>query len=154
MTATRERAGSGMIFSFGQSQHDRIEVDVLRYERAPVGDWHDDNWLTVQIRVAAGGFRGKVEASIITAELADFLAQVRSLNEMLEGSAVFTTIEEQLELTLTGDGRGHITLSGKVADQPGIGNRLFFECHFDQSQLHASVRDLAQIVENFPVRSP
>ena len=42
---------SAMIFSFGQSQEERIEVDVLDYERAPVGEYWDDNWLNVEIRV-------------------------------------------------------------------------------------------------------
>src|SRR5207253_7730240 len=40
-----------MTFSFGQSEHERIEVDVLRYERSPVGEYHDDNWLTSQVSV-------------------------------------------------------------------------------------------------------
>jgi hypothetical protein len=39
-----------MTFSFSQSQHERIEVEVLRYERQPVGEYHDDNWLMVQTR--------------------------------------------------------------------------------------------------------
>lgn len=142
-----------MIFAFGQSQHDRVEIDVLRYERAPVGDYHDDNWLTVQILVAAGGFRGKVDASILTAELVDFLTQLHSLKETLRASAVLSTVEEQLELTLTGDGKGHITLSGNVLDQLGSGNRLVLEFSFDQSQLNASIRELTEVVERFPVRS-
>ena len=52
-----------MTFSFGQSERERIEVDVLRYERAPVGEFHDDNWLTVAIRVQAGGFSGDARAA-------------------------------------------------------------------------------------------
>ncbi len=47
-----------MIFSFGQSQYERIEVDVLQYEREPVGEHFDDNWLTVLVFVHAGGFNG------------------------------------------------------------------------------------------------
>jgi hypothetical protein len=35
-----------MTFSFRQSEQERIAVDVLHYERAPVGEYHDDNWLT------------------------------------------------------------------------------------------------------------
>jgi len=34
---------SAMIFSFGQSRQERIEVDVLRYERPPTGEDYDDN---------------------------------------------------------------------------------------------------------------
>ena len=48
-----------MTFSFGQSQHERIDLDVLRYEREPVGEYHDDNWLTVKIQVCAGNPRAR-----------------------------------------------------------------------------------------------
>jgi len=43
--ASAERP-SRMTFSFRQSEQERIAVDVLHYERAPVGEYHDDNWLT------------------------------------------------------------------------------------------------------------
>ncbi len=37
-----------MIFSFGQSEHERVEIDVLSYEREPVADFYDNNWLIVE----------------------------------------------------------------------------------------------------------
>ncbi|HEX7858915.1 MAG TPA: hypothetical protein VF773_01170 [Verrucomicrobiae bacterium] len=141
-----------MTFSFGQSQHERIEIDVLRYERQPVGDYHDDNWLTVQVRVSVGGFRGTVDGSFLAAELVAFLSQLRSLHQSLFGTAEFTTLEEQLHMRLTGDGKGHIELVGNVADQPGIGNRLHFTLHFDQSPLGAAIHELERVVSQFPVR--
>jgi hypothetical protein len=113
-----------MIFSFGQTQYERIEVDVLRYEREPVGEHFDDNWLTISIFVQAGGFNGKVHGAISTDELTLLLKQLRTLYETLAGTAEFTTMEGQLYLLFRGDGKGHIELEGKLADQPGIGNRL------------------------------
>lgn len=71
-----------MIFSFGQSQHERIEVGVLRYEREPVGEYFDDNWLTASISVQAGGFNGKIRATIFTDELTLLLKQLQTLYEM------------------------------------------------------------------------
>ena len=141
-----------MVFSFGHSERERIEVDVLRYERAPVGEYHDDNWLTVEIRVQAGGFHGKAGAAIVTDELFRFASQLRLLYETLSGSAEFTTMDEQLSLRLAGDGKGHIELRGTVADQPGIGNRLQFTLQFDQSQLGTSIRELEAVTLQFPVR--
>ena len=142
-----------MIFSFGQSQHERIEVDVLHYERQPVGEYHDDNWLTVQVRVRVGGFRGTVDGAFITEEFVAFLTQLRSLHQSLSGTAEFTTMEGKLRLRLTGDGKGHIELVGEVADQSGIGNRLHFTLHFDQSQLGASIHELERVTSEFPVRA-
>ena len=141
-----------MTFSFGQTEHERIEVDVLCYERTPSGEYHDDNWLNSQIRVSAGGFCGKVDAAIVTDELTEFLGQLRSLFSSLRGRAEFSTMEGQLHLTLTGDGKGHIALAGEVADQPGIGNRLHFALQFDQSQLGVAIRELERVTSTFPIR--
>jgi hypothetical protein len=141
------------IFSFGQSEYERIEVDVHGYERAASGEYWDDNWLTVEIRVLAGGFRGKAAATIITSELTKFLLELRSLYENLKGTAKFVTMEGQLNLLLNGDGKGHIELQGEVMDQAGIGNRLNFTLNFDQSQLGASIRELEKVTSQFPVRA-
>lgn len=141
-----------MFFSFGQSERERVEVNVLRYERAPIGDYYDDNWLEIEIRVQAGGFEGKMNAAILTEDLERFLSQLRPLYETLSGSAEFGTMEDQLSLKLTGDGKGHIELHGEVADRPGIGNRLHFALQFDQSQLRASISELEKATLQFPVR--
>jgi hypothetical protein len=142
-----------MMFSFGQSEHERIEIEVVRYERSRVGDYHDANWLTVQLCVCVGGFRGSVDAAMLTYELVTFLRQLRLLYESLRGTAEFTTMEGQLSLRLVGDGNGHIELRGEVADQPGVGNRLHFTLQIDQSQLGESIHQLEQIALQFPERT-
>ena len=141
-----------MIFSFRESEHERIEVDVHGYERAAVGEYWDDNWLTVDIRVQAGGFRGKAAASILTAELAKLLSDLQLLYQNLSGSTEFRTMEEQLTLRFLGDGKGHIELRGEVADQAGIGNRLHFTLQLDPSQLGESVGELARVTQQLPIR--
>jgi hypothetical protein len=147
------RSNYDMIFSFGHSELERIEVNVLRYERQAVGEYWDDNWLAVEIRVWAGGFRGKVGASILTGELASFKSHLHPLFETLSGTAEFSTMEEQLSLRLIGDSKGHFELRGEVADQAGIGNRLNFKLQFDQSELGASIRELEGVVAQFPART-
>jgi hypothetical protein len=141
-----------MIFSFGQSERERVEVNVLRYERAPIGDYYDDNWLRIEIHVQAGGFEGKVNAAILTEDLERFLSQLRPLYKTLTGSAEFGTMENQLDLKLVGDGKGHIELQGEVAEHPAMGSRLHFTLQFDQSQLRASISELEKVTLEFPVR--
>jgi hypothetical protein len=141
-----------MIFLFGQSEHERIEVDVLRYERALIGEYWDDNWLTVEIHVSAGGVRGNAAAAIVTGELKKFLSELRALFETLSGTIEFKTMEGQLNLLLVGDGKGHIELRGEVVDKPGVGNRLEFTLQLDQSQLGASIRELERVTAQFPER--
>ena len=143
-----------MQFAFGQSEQERVTVDVVSYERPICGDYWDDNWLAVDISVAAGGFRGHTSASLMTAELVSFSEQLHVLYERLTGTAEFTTLEGQLSLRLTGDGRGHIQLAGLVLDRAGIGNRLSFTLDFDQTFLPLSIRDLDAILRAFPVRRP
>ena len=46
-----------MIFSFGQSERERLAVEVRDYEC--------DNWVTSEVTVFAGGFQGKFKASVI-----------------------------------------------------------------------------------------
>jgi len=142
-----------MMFSFGQSQQERIAVDVIRYEREASGEPYDDNWLVAQIEVFAGGFRGSTEAHIMTDEVARFASQLRPLYDTLSGVADFTTLEGQLQLHLSGDGKGHIDLQGEVRDRAGADNRLRFSLQFDQSQLAGSIRQLDGVLSAFPPRA-
>jgi hypothetical protein len=142
-----------MIFSLGGAEKERIEIDVLRYERAPVGDFYDDNWLTVKIGVSAGGFRGSVAAAFLTSELEKFAAELQALFQTLKGIAEFQTLEKQLHLELKGDEKGHVALNGELLDQAGIGNQLNFSFQFDQVALGESIRGIKAVTAKFPVRS-
>lgn len=139
-------------FFFGGDERERIEVTVHGYERAPVGDFHDDNWLSVEVAVKAGAFSGRYQAAFLTEELVLFLEQLQTLHSALRGRATFATMEEQLSISLEGDGLGHITLIGAASDQPGIGNELRFQLSLDQTQLQASLQSLEAVVNAYPVR--
>lgn len=139
-------------FFFGGEDRERIQILVYGYERAPVGDYHDDNWLSVEVKVNAGAFNGKFQAAFLTEEIVSFLEELRILHSALRGKANFTTMEEQLSLTLEGNGLGHISLLGKTSDQPGIGNQLQFHLSLDQTQLQASLHSLEAVVNEYPVR--
>ena len=141
-----------MTFSFGHSEHERVEIEVLGYERSPVGEYFDDNWLTVKATIQAGGFRGKINAAILTSDLVGFLPKLRALYEKLEGVAEFTTMERQIFLSLTGDGLGHVELNAEIMDKAGVGNCLSFTLSLDQTMLLTSINELEKIVAAFPVR--
>ena len=139
--------------AFGGEEHERLEIVVHGYERQATGDFHDDNWLSVDVSIQAGSFRGRFHAAFLTTELKAFRDELRALLETLKGEAVFHTLEEQLTLTLQGDGLGHIQLHGKALDQVGIGNCLEFGLAIDQTQLRSSVRALEAAVNAYPVRT-
>ena len=141
------------LFSLGGSRHERVEVIVSGYERQPVGDYHDDNWLAVEVSLSVGGFRGRFPASFLTEELLTFRAQIAELYKTLKGEAEFVTIEGQLFLSLIGNGRGGVSLRGEAWDGAGIGNHLQFELELDQTQLAATLRELDDVIERFPIRA-
>jgi len=132
---------------------EQLRIDVLGYEREPVGEYFDDNWLTVVVEVKAGGFIGSVSASFLTAEIEAFHQDAANLYDSLAGQAKFRTLEEQLSIDLVGDGLGHIRLTGSAEDQPGLGNTLAFGFAFDKTQLQSSVQSLARVLAAFPVRT-
>ena len=123
-----------MLFSFGGARFERVEIDISGYQRPASGDYHDDNWLTAAIKVSAGGFRGKAEASMLTEELVSFLGQLQALFKTLEGSAELITLEQQIYLRFTGNGKGHIEMKGELGEMPEMGNRLHFELSFDHER--------------------
>ena len=67
-------------FAIGGTTRERIEVEVFGYERAPVGEYHDDNWLRVRVSVQAGAFSASYEAAFLTEELARFRGQFETLS--------------------------------------------------------------------------
>jgi len=141
------------VVSFGGTHHERLEIDVLGYERVqPVGEYYDDNWLRVNVGVAAGGFRGKFDATFQVAELIGFRDELTKLHSSLKGSAALETMEGQLVLRFQGNGLGAIDLRGEAVDRPGIGNRLAFNLALDQTQLANSLSELNDALARFPVR--
>jgi len=139
-------------FAFGGEEAERVEVQVHGYEREPVGEYYDDNWVRVFVLVNVGSFSGSFDATFLTSELLGFRESVNSLYESLAGVARFATLEDQLTLELTGDGRGHVQLKGLAIDAPGIGNRLEFQIALDQGHLSTALRGLNGITSSFPVR--
>ncbi len=139
-------------FSFGGNERERLEVQVHAYARVPVGDYHDDNWLRVSVSIQAGAFSGTFGCAFLAPEFSEFRDSLQVLHETLAGVARFSTIEDQLSLKLTGDGRGHIALKGLALDVPGMGNRLEFHLDLDTGHLSSALRELDEIVGAFPTR--
>lgn len=139
-------------FSLGNSETEKVTVSVLNYECALTGDFYDDNWLSVRVDVSTGAFSGEFDAAFLTEDFVGFREQMVALYDSLMGEAIFATLEGQLSLRVTGDGRGGITVTGEALDQPGIGNRLAFAFALDQTSLVGTLRGLNEIISLFPIR--
>src|SRR3954449_9165524 len=138
----------------GQGFH--LRFDVLGYESERLGkDSHDDNWLsgTVSLELArppAATFKATCSTSWQTVEFAGFHEALRALLDDLTGTAAFTTIEDQVELTirLTG-GKG--SLEGRVEEHAMAS--IEFEAETDQSFLSQTLAELRALTAKYPFRN-
>lgn len=131
-----------------------LELSVTDYERGPVGDSYDDNWLRggISLRVAqsrTGIFTAKCSVAWQTTELLRFQEALRTLLDDLTGAATLSTLEDQVELTIrleAGKGR----LEGRVEAHAIAA--LEFEGTTDQSFLAQTLAELRQVNAAFPFR--
>lgn len=114
-------------------------------------DRWDGNWIDCELQIVAGCFRGGFRADLRSEEFQTFLEEVEGLSRTLEGTASFTTMEGQIALSLTGDGKGHVRVTGEGIDAAGIGNRLQFAFEIDQTHLPPICESLGHLLAAFPV---
>ena len=132
-------------FHIGGREAEFVRVSITRDTQ--------DGWLWADVKIAAGKFHGKYDAAFDTIAFSEFAKQVESLNQSPSGSATFTSLEGQLELTLKCGTLGHISVDGVAMDVAGTGNKLHFELGIDQSHLPSIVDSLQAMLNKHPVRS-
>lgn len=130
-------------FQVGGAESDYVRVSVTADNK--------DGWLSVDVDIVAGGFRGRFPAAFDTYGIAEFARQLAKLNETVSGSAKFRSLEGQLELDMECDRLGRIAVSGKAVDVAGTGNRLLFEIEIDQSHLPEILKNLHATLEKHPI---
>jgi hypothetical protein len=135
----------------GGERRDFISIRPLWRCHPEQDDYWDGNWVESEIRVRVGGFQGSFRASLRSDEFQKFKRELTRLSTTLAGKATFATMEEQLTITMDGNGRGHIQVSGQATDMAGIGNRLNFSLEIDQTHLPAIIAALSSILQKFPV---
>jgi hypothetical protein len=140
--------------SFGGERYERVSIEVLGYVHAErLGNLYDNNWLRVQVAVAAGSFRVSFDAMFLAQELVKFQDELSLLYNSVKGTARFETLEGQLQLDLTCDALGSVALHGVARDQAGIGNKLDFSLNLDQTQVGSALQQLRDILVLYPVRN-
>jgi hypothetical protein len=135
----------------GDPNGQHVLVQPLARPHPGLFDYSDGNWITCDIQIAAGAFRGSLRADLRSEEFLAFLEEVTSLSKTLEGTAMFSTMEGQIALVLTGDGRGHVRVEGDAVDAAGSDNRLHFGFEIDQTYLPDICRALEYLLVAFPV---
>jgi hypothetical protein len=131
------------------SQH--VLIRPLSRSQPGLFDSTDGNWIECELEIAAGAFRGAFPAHLRSEEFESFLEEAQDLHRTLDGAATFTALEGQIAFSLTGDGKGHLRISGEAIDDGGAGNRLQFKFDLDQSYLPAICASLEHLLAAFPV---
>ena len=129
-------------FQIGGSEHEYIRVEVLGSTT--------DGLVQSRIEISAGAFRGEYLSDLDCWAFSCFARELRDLHKVLLGTATFTTIERQLELSFVGDGLEHIQVQAEAMDYTGTGNKLIFRLEVDQTELLPLLRDLDAVVATYP----
>jgi hypothetical protein len=113
-------------------------------------DYWDGNWVDCTVAVRAGGFRGEYVACLRTEEFASFRADLERLHRELRGLGRFRSMEEWLDIEVSGDGRGHFKGLCRLKDRAGDGNLLECKVEFDQTDVPGMLEQLRSIEAAFP----
>jgi hypothetical protein len=128
-----------------------IRINIINYERMANGDFYDSNWVAASIRFSIGAFSGNYNLSMLTYEFVSFREQLIILHKELTGLAELDTMEGQVKLAFSGNGRGTITLNGSMQDRSGDGNVINFELNLDQTYLIPLIDELNELIAEYPV---
>ena len=142
-------ASTEVLIGDASAQH--VLIRPLSRSNPGLFDDRDRNWITCEIAIVAGGFRGALTADMRSEEFQALLDQVSELGRTIDGAATFTTMEGQLALALTPESSGEIRVTGEALDLAGSDNRLAFSFTAEASCLPAISRSLESLLAAFPV---
>ena len=145
--------GASTEILIGDSSGQHVLIRPLFRSQPGLFDVRDGNWIDCELEIVAGSFRGGFRADLRSEEFQTFLEEVEGVTRTLDGTASFTTMEGQIALSLSSDGKGHVRVTGDAIDAPGIGNRLQFVFDIDQTYLPPVCESLGHLLAAFPVTS-
>jgi hypothetical protein len=134
----------------------RVRIEVYNYERPNAEDQDDVNWLSARCTVVVGEFSCVLRLSLVTYDFFQFLSQLERAIQRVEGTALFATPEDGIDLQITIKNTGRVELSGHARSQTSHipeQSTLSFSFETDLSFLGQTVRELKGVVAQFPIRN-
>jgi hypothetical protein len=129
----------------------KIELDVLGRSHPHSTDFWDGNWVTTNYEIGIPGYTVSFLGNLRTDEISDFSNDLKSMNQHLRGKAVLSNMDNFLHIVGKMDVLGKITWAVETCYPAGYGATLKFEFEADQSYLMTLIRELDNILKNFPV---
>ena len=111
----------------GTRGSDHVRIELIDHE--------PDDWFRTRVKVACGVWSGIFRWDFHKGELQQFAEQVGELYKTLSGSARLMPLEPNVELEMTGNGKGHVFVSGRARAEFDSGTHVVFRFEVDQTQL-------------------
>lgn len=153
---SRSDDAPSVAFTIGASESAAVRLEFRGRMHPDSTDYGDGNWLLTQMSGVVSGFQFDIAAALRSEEIKGFRHGVQQLSERGSGQARLSSMEEWIELIITGDGSGRLEITGFVSGRRRRRNRLQFALEIDeQSFLPALLAELAVVESRFPVlRAP
>ncbi|HEX6350090.1 MAG TPA: hypothetical protein VF160_11955 [Candidatus Dormibacteraeota bacterium] len=142
-------------FLLGNSDGDRLEIEVVARQHPDKADYWDGNWVTAYVTVVAQPWSGSYEADLRTDEFAGFRDALHRLHgDASLTEARFDALEPWLNFVLRRTDRlGHVEVRGEARHSFLAGhNVLNFVLELDQTYIQPALDGLDAILREFPVR--
>jgi hypothetical protein len=132
--------------------NDRVIINVEGRAHAGASDYWDGNWMITPISVRVGGFAADVAATLRMDEIHRFNEGLKYINQNLDGTAVLSSLELWIDLTVRCGPNGHLSVVGDVTENPATNTHLEFEIdNLDQTMLPGWIASLDAIEREYPV---
>jgi hypothetical protein len=93
--------------------------------------YRSEEWIETNVSIAVQGFTGSLNAFFDVRDFVSFENELQTLYQNLQGTATLQPLEEQVLLTLVGNGKGGITMNGIA--RSSFENQLEFMIELDQT---------------------
>ncbi|HVO96648.1 MAG TPA: hypothetical protein VMT15_01210 [Bryobacteraceae bacterium] len=99
--------------------------------------------LAAKVNVSNGHWSGMCDTAFLRGELHQFAQDIEKLHADTKGQAVLAQrLTPNIDMTVTGDGKGHYTAAGSVRDDFAHSNYIAFDFALDPNELPIIVEAL------------
>jgi hypothetical protein len=134
-------------FRIGRDEFEYLSERVRRRAHPDRDDW-EVNWLSAEVEVRVGGFRGRFGTRLLAGELVSLRNDFSRLYSFATRETAFDAYDGQLSIKIKGDGLGNFTAECDVLDEAS--SRLIFSLSFDQTEIPAILKGLEAILKEYP----
>ena len=119
-----------------------LYIDVIGKEDA-------EGWLQAMVYFDDKGFSANFEISIMLNDLYAFVDQLKPIQKFLTGTAIFSNIEDNINVKFSTDGIGHIEMNGMLRHSYNWDLQILFVINSDQTFLQELITECDQILQYY-----